>query len=467
MEGTKISRNEEQVMDMTIGKPYQVIIKFAIPLFLGELFQQLYNAADTFIVGKFLGTEALAAVGSSGNLIFLFNSFFIGLGLGAGIVIARFFGAGDDKNVSKSIHTTVTFGLILGVLMSALGIIFSPGILKLMQTDPAVMPLAISYFRMYFAGSITVVMYNFLKGIMNAVGDSKRPLYYLICSSLLNIALDCLFVGLFRWGVWSAALATVISQLISCILCSQHLLRKGHIYTVTIKKLRMHKEVLKLIIKYGVPTGVQNSAIALANVLVQTQINGYGMYAMAAYGACSKIEGFAFIPVTSFTMAISTFVGQNLGAKKYDRAKQGSRFGILAAVIIAEIIGILYFTFAPSIIGLFDSSAEVLYYGLIQARIMTLFYAILAFAHAIAAVCRGAGKAFVPMMVMLSIWCVFRIAYIFTVSHFFHDIRLVYWAYPITWGISSIIYLIYYLKSDWVHGFEHQAKKRLIKRISK
>ncbi len=460
MEESRALKREDQVMDMTVGTPYKVIIKFAIPLFLGELFQQLYNAADTFIVGKFLGTEALAAVGSSGNLIFLFNSFFIGLGLGAGIVIARFFGAGDEKNVSKAIHTTVTFGLLLGILMSVLGVIFSPGILKLMQTDEAVMPLAVSYFRVYFAGSITVVMYNFLKGIMNAVGDSKRPLYYLICSSLFNIALDCLFVGAFHWGVWSAALATVISQLLSCILCSQHLLRKGHVYTVTIKKLRMHKEVLRLIVRYGVPTGVQNSAIALANVIVQTQINGYGMFAMAAYGACSKIEGFAFIPVTSFTMAISTFVGQNLGAKKYDRAKKGSRFGVLSAVIIAEIIGVLYFTFAPSIIGLFDNSPEVLYYGLIQARTMTLFYAILAFSHAIASVCRGAGKAFVPMFVMLSVWCVFRTAYIFTISYFFHDIRLVYWAYPITWAISSIIYLIYYLKSDWVHGFEQQSSKR-------
>ena len=462
MTEARLNKNEDMVMDMTVGKPYQVIVKFAIPLFIGELFQQLYNAADTFIVGKFLGTEALAAVGSSGNLIFLFNSFFIGLGTGAGILIARFFGAGDEKNVSKSIHTTVTFGLLLGILMSTLGVIFSPGILKLMQTDPDVMPLAVSYFTVYFSGSITVVMYNFLKGIINAVGDSKRPLYYLIASSLLNIGLDCLFVGAFRWGVWSAALATVISQLISCVLCSQHLLRKGHVYTVSIKKLGLNKEVLKLIIKYGVPTGVQNSAIALANVLVQTQINGYGMYAMAAYGACSKVEGFAFIPVTSFTMAISTFVGQNLGAKKYDRAKKGSRFGIIAAVIIAEIVGILYFIFAKQIIGLFDSTPEVLYYGLCQVRVMTLFYAILAFAHAIAAVCRGAGKAFVPMLIMLSIWCVFRIAYILTITHFFHDIKLVYWAYPITWGISSIIYLIYYLKSDWVHGFENvKPKKKL------
>ncbi len=464
MSEISLRRNEEHVMDMTVGKPYKVIIKFAIPLFIGELFQQLYNAADTFIVGKFLGTEALAAVGSSGNLIFLFNSFFIGLGMGAGIAIARFFGAGDNKNVSKSIHTTVAFGLIVGIIMSILGVLLSPGILTLMQTDPNVMPLAISYFKFYFAGSITVVMYNFLKGIMNAVGDSKRPLYYLIISSLFNIALDCLFVGAFHWGVWSAALATVISQLLSCVLCAQHLLRKGHVYTISIKKLRIHKEVLRLIIKYGVPTGVQNSAIALANVLVQTQINGYGMYAMAAYGACSKIEGFAFIPVTSFTMAISTFVGQNLGAKKYDRAKKGSRFGVLAAVIIAEIIGIIYFIFASSIIGLFDNSAQVLYYGLIQARTMTLFYAILAFAHAIASVCRGAGKAFVPMVVMLSIWCVFRIAYILTVSHFFHDIHLVYWAYPITWAISSVIYLIYYLKSDWVHGFENENKKLLGKK---
>lgn len=440
--------------DMTEGNVYSHILGFAFPVFLSQVFQQLYNTADTFIVGRFLGTEALAAVSSSGTLIFLMVSFFVGTAMGAGVVTSRYFGADDAENVSRSIHTNIAFGLVSGVFLTVVGVAFTPTFLVWMKTDPDVLPQAIEYFRYYFYGAVSMVMYNVCRSIMNALGDSKRPLYYLIFSSLLNIALDLLFVAGFKWGVWSAAIATVISQTGSVVLCMIHLLKKGNIYTVELRKIRFDAMMLKEIIRYGLPSGVQNSVIAFANVIVQTQINSFGKFATAAYGTHSKIEGFGFLPINSFTMAITTFISQNLGAKQYDRAKKGARFGILAGVLLAELIGALCFIFAPKLIGAFDSTPEVIAFGVQQERTVTLFYCLLAFSHCVASVCRGAGKAFVPMVIMLSVWCVFRIAYIWFVMERFGDIGLIYWAYPITWGISSVIYLIYYLCSDWLHGFD-------------
>lgn len=442
------------VRDMTEGSPYRHMAGFAVPTLLSQIFQQLYNTADTFIVGKFLGTDALAAVSSSGTLIFLLVSFFAGTSSGAGVTISRYFGAGDHDKVSRAVHTNVAFSLVTGVFLTIVGVIFTPTLLTWMKTDPEVLPEAIEYFRYYFFGVITVVMYNSLRGIMNAVGDSRRPLYYLIFSSVLNVGLDLLFVGVFRWGVWSAALATVISQAASVVLCGAHLLRKGQVFTVEIRRIRFHGDMLKEILHYGIPAGVQNSVIALANVLVQTQINSFEKFATAGYGIYAKIEGFAFLPINSFGMAITTFVGQNLGAKKYDRAKQGARFGILVAVVMTALIGLLFYAFAPQLVGLFDSTPEVVAFGVRQARTISLFYGLLAFSHAVAAVCRGAGRAVIPMAIMLSVWCVFRIIYILTVMRLFGEIGYIYWAYPITWAISSVIYLIYYLKSDWVHGFD-------------
>ena len=457
----KIQKRSRTTRDMTQGNPYGHMVAFAMPVLLSQIFQQLYNTADTFIVGKFLGTDALAAVSSSGTLIFLLTSFFVGTTMGSGVVISRYFGAGDGENISRAVHTNIAFGLVSSVILTVFGVAFTPTFLTWMKTDPTVLPQAIEYFRYYFLGATAMIMYNVCRSIMNAVGDSRRPLFYLIFSSVLNILLDLLFVAVFRWGVWSAAVATVISQAASVVLCCFQLMKKGQIYSVSLRKIRFHKDMLVEIIRYGLPSGIQNSVIGFANVIVQTQINSFGKFATAGYGVHAKIEGFAFLPITSFNMATTTFISQNLGAREFDRAKKGARFGILAATVAAEVIGVLNYVFAPALVGFFDSTPEVLELGVRQARTVALFYCLLAFSHAIAAICRGAGKAFVPMTIMLSVWCVFRIAYIETVVHIFHDIGYIYWAYPITWGISSIIYMIYYKHSDWVHGFEHEPKSLL------
>ena len=446
-------------MDMTRGKPWRLITAFAIPVLLSQVFQQLYNTADALIVGRFLGDEALAAVSSSGTLIFLIISFFTGMSMGASVTISRYFGAGDYARVSRAIHTNVLLAILCGIVLTVFGVALTPTFLRWMGTDPDVLPEAISYFRYYFFGILAVVMYNTCKGIMNALGDSRRPLYYLILSSLVNIVLDLLFIAVFHWGVWSAAAATTISQAVSMVLCLIHLTKKGTIYQVRLRDLRLDREMLGQIFRYGLPSGVQNSVIGFANVIVQSNINSFGKLAMAAYGAYSKLEGFAFLPVTSFTMALTTYVSQNLGAGEYDRAKKGSRFGIITSLLLAELIGVLMYLFAPQLTAIFTETPEVIALGVEQARTISLFYCLLAFSHAVASVCRGAGKAFVPMTIMLVFWCVVRIAYITTVMHFVHDIQYIYWAYPITWSLSSVVYLIYCHFSDWVHGFEKKSQK--------
>ncbi len=452
-------KQSSSIKDMTVGNPYSLMLGFALPVFFSQVFQQLYNTADAFIVGRYLGTNALAAVTSSGTLIFLLVSFFMGISMGGEVVISRYFGAGDEGQVSRAIHTMLLFGLISGVILTVVGVVFTPVFLLWMQTDAEVMPDAVEYFRYYFLGAMAMVLYNVCRSIMNALGDSRRPLYYLVFSSVLNVLLDLLFIAVFHQGVWAAAAATVISQAASVVLCMVHLMKKGSIYTVEWRKIRYHKDVLSEVVRYGLPSGVQNSVIAFANVIVQSQVNAFGRLAMAAYGTHAKIEGFVFLPVTSFNMASTTFISQNLGAKKYDRARKGARFCILAAVILAELIGVFYYIFAPQLIGAFDSTGGVIEYGVQQARTVALFYFLLAFSHAVAAVCRGAGKAFVPMIIMLSIWCVLRITYIMIVTHLTGEIRYIYWAYPLTWSISSVIYLFYYLCSDWIHGFEQSDKK--------
>ena len=452
------SRSAELTKSMSSGNIYQLISAFALPIFFSQVFQQLYNTADAFIVGKFLGTEALAAVSSSGTLIFLMTSFFEGLAMGAGVVISRAFGAGDDDRVSKAIHTNIALGIVCGIFLTIVGVLLTPVFLVWMKTDPDVLPEAIEYFRYYFLGVFAVILYNMCKSIMNALGDSRRPLYYLIISSVVNVILDVLFIGGFKWGVWAAAVATVISQALSLVLCMIHLLKKGNIFTVSIKKIRFHGNVLKEIIRFGLPAGVQNSVIGFANVILQSQINSFGKLAMAAYGTYMKIEGFAFLPITSFTMAITTFISQNLGAQEYDRAKKGARFGIIAAVVLAELIGVVCYILAPQLIGMFDSTAKVVELGVMEIRTESLFYCLMAFSHSVAAVFRGAGKAFVPMFVLLFVWCVIRICYILLMMHYFGNIQLIYMAYPITWTISSIILMCYYKFSDWIHGFDRREK---------
>ena len=447
-------------VNLTEGSIAKNIIKFAIPMFIGNLFQQLYTVADSLVVGNFLGSDALAAVTSTGSLIFLLVGFFNGTAMGAGVIIARFFGAKDHENVKKAIHTDLAFGILCGAIMTLVGVIFAPQILTLMDTPEDVFVQSVLYIRIYFLGSIAVVLYNVCMGIMQAVGDSRHPLYYLIFSSAVNILLDLLFNGVFKLGVEYAALATIISQLLATLMCLWRLTGKSQTYRVELRKIGFDKGLLKQIVGIGLPSGLQNSIISIANVVIQANINAFGSAAMAGCGAYFKIEGFVFLPITCFSMALTTFIGQNLGAKQYDRAKKGAAFGIFCSITLAEVIGILVYFFMPRLILLFNAEADVVNYGILQAHTESLFYFLLAFSHTVAGIMRGAGKSTVPMFVMLGCWCIFRITYVTIITSIIPTIQVVFWAYPITWSLSSVVFLIYLLKADWIHNFDRQEDRR-------
>ncbi len=444
------------VSSLTEGVIWKRILLFAFPIFLGNVFQQFYNTFDSWAVGNFLGDNALAAVSSSGSLIFLLVGFFNGLSMGAGIIIARYYGAKDYDALRKSIHTTVASGLIIGVILTVIGVTFTPTILRWMGTPEDVFPDSVEYFRFYFYGAFFVVMYNIFVGILQSVGDSRHPLYYLIISSIVNIVLDLLLVGVFHMGVWAAALATTISQGLSALLCFLQLVRCDAPYKLKVKEIKIYPSYLKQVASYGFPAAIQNSVIAFANIVVQTSINSFGKAAMAGCGSYSKLEGFSFLTVTCFSQALATFVGQNLGAEKFDRVKHGVKFGILASLISTEIIGVISWIFAPTLISLFNDQPEVVSFGTVHMRTICLFYFLLAFTHCIAGILRGAGKVKVPMFIMLGCWCLLRVTYITIGLHYRNQLTTISWAYPITWACSSILFFIYFLKVDWIHNFSRE-----------
>lgn len=454
-----MQNTKTKTIDFTVGSLKKNMLYFALPLFLGNLFQQLYNTMDSLIVGNTLGKEALASVSSSSPLIFMITGFFNGVAMGAGVVISKYFGAKDYEKMKKAIHTDLAFGICSGLFITVFGVLFTPFILRLMKTPEDILLGSISYFRNYSLGILFCVMYNICMGIMNATGDSKHPLYYLIISSCTNVVLDLVFIKVFHFGVGSAATATVISQGLSFILAFIRLVRTNEVYKVKIKEIRFSLPLLKEIVRYGLPSGVQNSVIAIANLFVQTNINTFSSTAVAGSGAYLKVEGFVFIPITSFSMALTTCISQNLGAKNYDRAKKGAYFGIFFAMVLAETIGLLFYLFAPGIISLFNREEEVIAYGVRQARTECLFYFLLALSHSVAGVMRGCGKATVPMLTMLFSWCLVRVSYLEIALHINHTINLVYWAYPITWSLSSIIFIIYMFTSNWTHGLEKKIKE--------
>lgn len=443
-------------ISLTEGNAKIGILKFAFPIFLGQVCQQLYNVVDAIVVGNYVGQNALAAVTSTGALIFLLVGFFGGMFTGAGVIISRYFGAKDSKKVKKAVGTAVSFGLISGTILTIIGTLFTPFILRLMGTPDSVFNDSSIYIRTYFIGIIFVVMYNVACGIFQAVGDSKRPLYYLVISAIINIILDIVFVGFFNMGVIGAAIATVISQGTSAFLAFFRLARIDSIYKVTLKGICLEKKILKSMINIGLPSGVQNSVIAFANVIVQSSINSFGASVMAGNGAYIKLEGFAFIPVTAFTTAITTFVSQNIGAEKFDRVKEGSRFGIAFSCICAEIIGVVIFVLAPYLISIFGDNPDVIAVGAQRAHLNALFYFLLSFSHCVSGVLRGAGRSKIPMLTMLTCWCVIRVSYIKIATHLLNDIAVVFWAYPITWFLSTVVFIIYYKKSNWLEDCKNK-----------
>lgn len=439
-----------KTIDLTVGNIWKQLLLFSLPILFGNIFQQTYNMADSAIVGQFVGNTALAAVGSSSNIIMLLLSAFFGIAMGAGVIISRYYGARDYAGVSRGVHTMVAFGLTGGIIFSVIGEILTPWILRAIETPPEVMEQSVVYFRIFFLGTLFSAMYNIGGGILRAVGDSRRPLIYLICSCLINVCLDLLFVAVFGWGIAGAAWASVIAQVISCALTYRALMEKDTVYQVQIKKIHFHMEELKGILAIGLPSGLQNSIVSISNIVVQSSINLFGAKALAGYGAYSKIDGFAMMPATAFAMATTTFVSQNIGAGDQKRVKQGAATGLFLNMLTAETFGLLLHFFSPYLLQVFTTDPQIIKYGALQAWIVAPFYCLCAGTHAIAGILRGAGKSTLPMIVIIVFWCGLRMSWITLVARPSHMIERVFWAYPLTWSCTFILLGIYCLKSDWL-----------------
>ena len=446
-----MSAAKDASVNLTEGPIGRQIVLFTVPLLLGNVFQQFYNTADTVIVGKFVGKEALAAVGSSGALINLLVSLFMGVAVGAGVVVSRYYGAKQYEEMRATIHTTIAFGLIAGVVLTVLGVLVTPLLLRWMKTPDSVMDSSVLYFRIYFAGVLTTLMYNIGSGIYRALGDSKRPLYFLIVSTIVNVALDLLFVAVLDMGIGGAAFATVMAQGLSMVLVYWKMMREDTVYRVDWRAIRIDKRFLRQILAIGLPSGIQNAVVSLSNVVVQSNINSFGDIAMAGCGAYNKLDGFALLPSSSFSLALSTFVSQNIGAREYGRAKKGAVFGLAATMVVSAAAGVFIYIAAPSLIGFFNNDPAVIRYGVLMARNIVFAYALVAYTHGMAGILRGAGLSRVPMFVMVGCWCVLRVIWIQVMVPLTQDIRVVFWSYPITWTFSVLILTIYFFKVDWLH----------------
>lgn len=445
---------------MTEGSIWKKILFFSIPLILGNLFQQLYNTVDSIIVGNYIGSEALAAVGSSGSLINLLIGFCIGASAGAGVVIAQFYGAQDREGVRKAVHTTIAIAIVAGAVLTVVGIVATPILLKAMGTPQEVFDQASIYLKVYFGGILFSVVYNMSAGILNAVGNSKRSLVYLMIAATSNIFLDLLFVVVLKMGIVGAAIATDISQLLSCIFIILFLVRSEDVYRVKLKDIRCYDNLLGKILKIGLPTGVQNIVISLSNVIVQSSVNSFGAVAMAGFAAYIKVDGFNILPVLSFSMAATTFVGQNVGAGRLDRVKKGMYVSVAMGIIYTVCTGILLLAFAPQVIGVFTQNGKVVEYGVYIMKFFCPFYWMLGILHILAGTIRGTGKTMQAMVVFLFSLCIFRVLWIWGAMSVSHKIGGVMLGYPLSWLVGLVMILIYVWKGNWMpYGMKKDSTK--------
>lgn len=435
---------------MTEGNIWKLLIIFSIPLILGNLLQQMYNTADSIIVGNFVGSNGLAAVGSGTALINLIIAFSQGAAVGAGVIVSQNLGARDKQKTKLAVHTAMCIAIILGVILSAIGVIFSRDLLVWMKTPKSVLKVSVLYLQIYCGGLIFNVIYNMATGILNAAGNSKRPLIYLAIASVTNIILDLVFIKALKWGVKGAAIATDISQALSCVLAVGYLLRVNSDYKLIIKELKIHGNTAKQIIRVGLPTAIQNMVISFSNVLVQSSVNSYGATAMAGYAAYLKIDGFNILPVLSISMAVTTFTGQNVGAKKPDRIKKGMWNALIMGVVYTVIIGVVILLTSHTVLGLFTKDNEVITYGQLAMKYFCPFYFLLGILNILAGTVRGAGKGVPPMLILLFSMCIFRILWIKIALPFYSTIDGVFILYPISWFVGMVLMIIYTKFGKWL-----------------
>lgn len=435
---------------MTEGEIWKQLLAFSVPLLAGNLFQQLYNTVDSVVVGNFIGSDALAAVGSSNSLINLIIGMFMGIGTGAGVIISQYYGARDEMKLHWAVHTSMALSLMGGLILIVLGVLMSPFILSWMGTPEKVMPSSIAYLRIFFCGSLFNIVYNMGAGILRAVGDSKRPLYYLCVSSVINIVLDLVFVVVFGMGTAGVGYATVIAQAVSSVLVVWALVKTEDIYQLVPGKIRIDRRMMVRILKLGIPSGIQQSIISLSNVIVQANVNSFGSAAMAGFGAYSKIDGFAMLPLQSFCMAATTFTGQNIGAKKPKRVKQGVFQGIAISMAYTAFISVILYLNAEHILKIFSPDEDVIAYGYSTMLVLLPFYWTIAIHQILMGSIRGSGRTMVSMLIGVGNMCILRMIYINLLVPFFPSFGAVMWCYPITWITTMLMDCVYSIKAKWI-----------------
>ena len=429
---------------MTAGSIPRLLISFAIPLLIGNLFQQLYNTVDSIVVGNYVGKEALAAVGCTGPVINALVSVFIGLSTGSTVVIAQYFGAKDFEKLSQAVHTTILLTLATCVLLTVVGVLATPAMLRMMQTPEDVFDQAAEYLRIFFCGITGVHLYNSCAAILRAVGDSTRPLYLLIFCTLTNTVLDVLFTGFLGMGIAGAAWATVISQFLSAILVMRLLLRTDADYKVELSKLRIDLPILKKICLIGIPSAVQMGITSLSNVFVQSYVNRFESTILAGWTAYNRVDSFAMLPMMSLSTSITTFIGQNLGAGNLDRAKKAVRIGVVMGLVSMTILLTPLMLFAPQLTRLFNSDSEVVRYGSWFIRVISPFYLAFAINQVYLGALRGAGNTRSSMFICLSSFVVFRQIYLFVSYRLGGGLTAVALGYPAGWVLCTILLLLYY-----------------------
>lgn len=437
-------------VDMTEGSIIKHLISFALPLLAGNIFQQLYNTVDSWVVGNYVSDAAFSAVGTVGPIMNTLIGTFMGFSAGAGVVISQHYGAKQYDKVQDTVHTSLALTLILGVVFTALGIFMTPYMLRLMKTPESVLPEATLYLRIYFSGILGLLVYNIGSGIMRAVGDSQRPFYFLVFSAVTNTVLDLVFVLVFKMGVEGVALATIAAQFLSAALVIYTLLRSENCVKLHPKKLRIHWDMLKKILKVGLPAALQMAVTSFSNIFVQSYINYFGPDCMGGWTAYAKIDQFLLLPMQSVSLAGTTFVGQNLGVGDVKRAKRGISIAMLISVISTAVLMVPVLIFAPALVEFFNDNPEVVRYGAMLLRLISPFYVLCCVNQVLAGALRGAGNSRVPMFIMLGSFVLFRQIYLYLMSHFVSNtITVIALGYPAGWLLCSSITLIYFFTARW------------------
>jgi len=443
---------------ITEGVIWKQLLIFFFPILLGTFFQQMYNTADAIIVGNVLSKQALAAVGgSTGTLINLIVGFFVGLSSGATVIISQYFGAQNHRDVSRTVHTAMAMAVSFGVFLTVIGEILSPMMLTWMDTQPDVMPEAIAYIRVYFLGMVPSLIYNIGSGVLRAIGDSRRPLYFLIAACLTNIVLDIVLVKWAGMGVAGAALATILSQLLSAVLVLLVLIRSSQNYQLHIKKIRFHGDLMQKVIRIGLPAGLQSVMYGLSVVIIQVNLNSFGTDVVAGNGAWGRMDGIMWMVIDAFAISVTTFVGQNFGARKFDRMKKGVLQCLGMAAIGVITLSAIFLIFGETLFHLFASEEAVIQEGMRILRMIAPCFILYLCAGIFSGAVRGAGDSINPTIMTVFGVGVLRLVWLFAVVPMNNTVEMTLFSYPLTWTVTSLMFIIYYFRGGWLKRCKKKA----------